>query len=166
MRNSNLTRIIRSTVYQLKQTYGTDIVVRKTLSSETDYRTGEVVANYEHTFVRRAILLPNVVTRGSYVSPWYTQTNKPFVTKGGMGWDDAARLFIFDARDLPINFEFELEDSIVKDQNRFDIKMVEDVGEGVCWAVWTTQAQGTTQATHKKTVSDSLSVTDQAGGVL
>lgn len=133
---------IRRAMYMLKQQYGVAVTVCKVTATTTNYFTGVTTTSESKTPVRRACLMPLEVTRGNYVSPFYTQTNKPFITKGGMGWDDASRLFIFDGRDLP-DHQWDLQDFIVYEGHRFDVKSFEEFGDKAGWAVWTTEALDT-----------------------
>lgn len=155
---------IRKAMYMLKQQHGVPVTVHKVTGTSTDYETGITTTTKSKVSVRRACLMPMEVTRGNFVSPFYTQTNKPFVTKGGMGWDDAARLFIFDGRDLP-NFGWDLQDYIVYKGQRFDVLAFEEFGDSAGWAVWTTQALDTlNQEQLNVSATSAIDLTDQTEG--
>lgn len=156
--NPRLQKSIREALYSLKLDFGVPVIVNKITSSETNFLTGINETINTRTKVRRACLMPLEVTRGSYVSPFQSQTNKPFITKGAMGWDDAARLFLFDGRDLP-NHVWALQDYIVHDYLRYEVVAFEEIGDKAGYAVWTSRAiGGTLQEVWRESVSHNLSI--------
>ena len=138
--NPGLQRRIRDALYQLKLDWGVLVDVYKLVSSETDYDTGEKQDVIAKTTVRRAVKMPAETARASYISPYFTQTNKPFITKGA-GWDEVTDVFVFDGRDLR-NYEFEIQDWITWNHQRYEIKSFEEIGQGAGWVVLTTWAKG------------------------
>jgi hypothetical protein len=162
--NPKVRQAIRQTMYMLKQQYGVSCRVYKLTSTDTDYETGVTDSVWARFKIRLACLMPLEVSRGNYVSPFYNQTNKPFITKGGMGWDEASRLFIIDGRDLP-NYNWALQDYIVYGGNRFDVVAFEEIGDKDAWAVWTSQAVGTLgQEVWEENQNQSLSIEDSVEG--
>lgn len=138
--NANLQRVIRQTIYRLKLEFGALVDVYRLDSSTTDYDTGEITRSITRRRVRRAVKMPEGVSQLQYISPQFTQTQKPFITKG-LGWDEVTNVFLFDGRDLR-DFNFELEDWLVWNHERFEIKAIEELGNKAGWAIGTTAAKG------------------------
>lgn len=138
--NPALQRIIHQTLYQLKLTYGVVCDIYRMNSSETTYETGVIAESRSKITIRRGIKLPSKVSRLSYISPNFTQTNKPFITKG-LGWDEVTDVFIFDGRDLR-DFDPQIEDWIVYNHTKFNFRVVEELGHKAGWVIGCSQARG------------------------
>lgn len=153
--NPGLQKRIRDALYQLKLDWGVLVDVYKRVSSVTDYTTGLKTENITKTSVRRAVKMPSMTYRTNYVSPYFTQTNKPYITKG-FGWDEISDVFVFDGLDLP-NYEFEIEDWLVHNHVRYEVKSVEEMGEKAGWVVFTTLAKGSpAEEIHTKLVEQEM----------
>lgn len=162
-KNPNLQRAIKETLYRLKIEYGVKVDVYKLSSTSTDYDTGTISRSITKNSVRRAVKMPEGVGRLQYISPNFTQTQKPFITKG-LGWDEVTNIFVFEGRDLP-NYNFEIEDWLVHDHTRYEIKVVEELGGKAGWVVGTTHARGTpAEEFHDVLVEQDISVTGDASG--
>jgi hypothetical protein len=162
--NPKVKQAIRQTFYMLKQQYGVPCRIYKLTDSDTDYETGQTDNVVERRSVRLACLMPSEVARSNYFSPFYNQTNKPFITKGGMGWDEAARLFYIDGRDIP-GYNFAVQDYIVCNGQRFDVLSFEEFGDKDGWSVWTTQALDTKpEEVWEQEPESSLSFEDSVDG--
>lgn len=163
--NPGLQRAIRDALYRLKLDYGVLVDVYKLNSSETDYDTGLKTEDITKTRVRRAVKMPAATLRSKYVSPYFTQTNKPFITKGD-GWDEVTDLFIFDGQDLR-NYDFALQDWIIHDSVRYEVKEIEELGNKAGWAVLTTLAKGSPPCEiHDPLVEQDVNLSDGATGVV
>lgn len=155
--------MIRDALYQLKIDWGVLVDVYKLTSSETNYDTLQHTENVTRTRVRRAVKMPASTLRSTYVSPYFTQTNKPFITKGS-GWDEVTDVFIFDGRDLR-NYDWDLQDWIVHDHVRYEVKEIEEMGDGAGWAILTTLAKGSpVNEIHVELVEQDLDLDDDATG--
>lgn len=125
--NRNLTQRLRQLLYSLKMEYGTAIVIYKLVSSSTDERTGlksTVITPYK---VRRAIVLPNTITRIDIKSSALVASNREF-SQGGLV-DSGKRPFIIDRRDLPHLPTLSADDWIVYDNRKFQVSDVEQLAE-------------------------------------
>lgn len=159
--NPGLQKRIRDALYQLKLDYGVKCDVYKLVSSATTYESGLKTNVTTKTPVRRAIKMPAMTYRANYISPYFTQTNKPFITKGA-GWDEVSDVFIFDGRDLP-NHDFNLGDWIVWNHVRFEVKDTEEIGDGAGWVVGTTLAKGSPpHEIHTQLVEQDLGISDSS----
>lgn len=148
----------------LKQQYGVPCRIYKVSSSTTDYDTGVTTTSVDRKTVRLGCLMPQEVSRGNYFSPFYNQTNKPFITKGGMGWDEAAQLFYIDGRDIP-GYQWDIQDFIVCNGRRYDVVSFEEFGDKDGWAVWTTQSVGTEgQEVWQQDLDQDLGIEDSGEG--
>ncbi len=141
MRNPNVIRQVRETIYALKKEFGEPVSVYKLSSASTDYETGVKTATRTSVDVRLCPILPAGVMRKFAQSAAYLKTSAPFTTPGGQGWDQGTRGFIFDARDLPVGYVFEIEDWVVYDSRRYDPKEVIAI-EGLGWMVTATEVRG------------------------
>lgn len=140
--NANLQRIIRQTLYQLKHAYGAPVDIYKLLDSNTNYRTGDKSATVSKTSVRYGVVLPASAIRKSYQSINYLTQSKSFVSRGGPGWDEDTRGFIFDGRDIP-GLQFEVEDWIVYNRRRYEIAAIEELETQAGWLIVAKQLKGT-----------------------
>lgn len=159
--NPHLQRMIRETLYELKKLYGALVDVYRLTSSEMDYDTGIKTRDVSRIRVRRAVKMPEGVTRTQYISPNFTQLNKFAITKG-LGWDEVTNIFLFDGQDVR-DFNFELSDWVVWNHERYEIKMIEELGNKAGWAIGTTRAKNDApEELFFETVEQSLSLTSVA----
>lgn len=139
--NSNLRRIIDHTLYQLKHQYGEEVEVYKLQDSTTDYTTGEKSASKTVRKVNKCVVMPAQTVRKFFQGSAYVGAGKQFATQGGQGWDQDTRGFIFQGRDL-IGYEWQKEDWIVHNNERYDIKSFESLEQNVGWLVMGTKVRG------------------------
>lgn len=152
-------------MYRLKMEFGVKADVYKLNSSSTNYDTGTKTRDITKTSVRRAVMMPKSTVRQQYISPNFTQTNKAFITKG-LGWDDVTDLFLFDAADLR-GYDFDLQDWIVHNHVRYDVKMVEELGVKGGWAVWATLAKNSgAEEFHDQLVEQDIGVDAEVSEVV
>lgn len=133
-------RFIRQNLYALKRQYGVLVEVHKNLGTETDYTTGEKSVAKTIYNVRRAILLPIEEIRQVEQGIALLAANKRFVSQAG--FDQEKALFIFDARDLPNGFQFDLNDFVVVDGDYYCITEVDEYEYDAGWVVKTHLAKG------------------------
>lgn len=157
--------MIAQTLYRLKLQFGVQTDVYRYNSTETNFDTGERTRSVSRYRVRRAVKMPEGVRRQQYISPYMTQTNKPFLTKG-LGWDEVTQVFLFDGADLR-NFNFELEDWIVWNHERYEIKAIEELADKAGWMIGTTRAKSSAaEELHIELVEQSLGVEDSASEIV
>lgn len=140
--NPILSRVIRQTIYGLKQHYGNPIGVYKLTSASTDYKTGIKTASVTSVDVQKCIVLPSLIDRDLEQSISYISASKAFTSQGGPGWDEGLRDFIFDAQDLPPGYKWAVEDWLVYRDQRYDIQNIEDLEFSVGWLVRAKEVNG------------------------
>ena len=139
--NPILNRMIRQTIYDLKHRFGGEVTVYKVQDSTTDYKTGSKSIATTSRLVRKAIILPNQLTRELFQGVSYLSASKSFASLGGQGWDEGQRGFIFDGHDL-IGHTFEIEDWIVYRGVRYDIASIEVLEWNSGWLVIAKEVKG------------------------
>lgn len=125
---------IRQTIYKLKRLYGGSIFVYTQGDKTTDTRTGVITwANRVVHTVSRAIILPVKMDRQQDQSISQISANKQFVYGGT--YDRAARWFYIDPVDLPIGHEIKMDDWIVYQGKKYEIKTAKDNEFDSLWEV-------------------------------
>jgi hypothetical protein len=114
---------IRGVLYTLKRDYGFPFDIYKRMDSQTDFATGQKVTTNVKYHIRKAIVLPTVMTR-KYATILYRE-QKDF--KFGGLFDISLRAVILDRRDLPKNFELTLDDYAVYQEHRYELKNVDEL---------------------------------------
>ncbi len=131
--NANLNRRIRQLLYSLKRRYGGPVTVYKLEDSATDYTTGIKTQYVSTVQIPRAIILPVKVVREIATSITIVAANKMMVYGGS--YDAGTRQFMFDAQDMPLDFQFSKDDFILYDSRRYEIKSYEEFEFHTAWSV-------------------------------
>lgn len=131
--NANLNRRIRQLLYSLKRRYGGPVSVYKLEDSTTDYTTGIKIQYVSLFRIPRAIILPVKVVREIATSITVVGANKLAVYGGS--YDAGTRQFVFDAQDLPNDFNFQKDDFILFNNRRYEIKSYEEFEFHTAWSV-------------------------------
>ncbi len=92
-----LNRQMQVALYALKRQYGGPIVIYRLLTSEVDPKTGEATVETQATRVKRAIILPAMLTRDVVRNISVISADKQMVQGGN--FDVSKRVFIIDRRD-------------------------------------------------------------------
>jgi len=124
----NQLQFIRKVLYQLKQRYGIKVDYYRVTATTVDDETGAVSTTKTKFTIRKAIRLPDKRTRGFQYDLSFIAANKNF-TMGGT-YDRDTRDFIIDRRDIPKEFEPALEDYILLNNERYNVKQVVELDEG------------------------------------
>lgn len=119
-----LSRVVRQTIYALKRQYGGRIDIYRLNDAETDLRTGEKTIDKDVFPIRRAVILPNRISRDVVQSISQISANKKFVM--GSSFDSGRRSFIIDCRDVPDSYHPKNDDWIVYRNRRYDIQDIEE----------------------------------------
>ena len=141
--NSNLNRVLRQAVYELKHSYGASVDVYKLESASTDRRTGVKTAVKSVITVRKVVVMPAMTMRKFFQGISYLSASKPFASMGGQGWDGTSRAFIFEGSDLP-GYEWEVEDWIVYRDRRYDVSSIETLEHDTGWLIVGKEVKGGT----------------------
>jgi hypothetical protein len=130
----NLSMRIRQTIYKLKRLYGGTIFVYKQGNKTTDTKTGEITwSGRQVSTVARAIILPVKMTREQVQTISMISADKAFVYGGT--YDRGARWFYIDPRDLPAGYEIKLDDWIVYNGKKYEMKQAKDNEFDSLWEV-------------------------------
>ena len=124
----------QQTIYKLKRLYGGSIFVYTQGTKTADLKTGEITwtGRVAHT-VSRAIILPVKIDRQQVQSISMISSNKQFVYGGT--YDRGARWFYIDPKDLPIGHEIKMDDWIVYQGKKYEIKTTKDSEFDSLWEV-------------------------------
>lgn len=131
---------VRQNLYALKRQYGVDVTVHKILDTDTEYTTGAKTVTKETYNVRRAIMLPVEEERKVEQGIALLSANKWFVSQGGFDLERAT--FIFDAKDLPTGFQFDLNDFVVVDDAYYCVTEVDEYEYDSGWIIKTHLVKG------------------------
>lgn len=124
----------RQTIYKLKRLYGGSIFVYTQGDKTTDTRTGEITwTNRVVNTVSRAIILPVKIDRQQVQTISMISANKQFVYGGT--YDRGARWFYIDPQDLPVGHEIKMDDWIVYNGKKYEIKTAKDNEFDSLWEV-------------------------------
>lgn len=132
--NYNLNRRIRQTLYVLKRAFGSTVTLYKLVSASTSYTTGTKTATSTFTCIPRCIVLPAKIQREVIATVAAMSINRNFAGMGG-SVDTGLREFVIDARDLPSGYYISLEDWIVYDNRRYEIKNIEQLEQHTGWHI-------------------------------
>lgn len=119
---ANNLRQHRLVIYRLKRMFGLPATVVRPDVTTHDVNTGEIQRAFTKIVIRRAILLPQNLDRSFVYDLTFIAANNNFV-QGGY-FDRDQRKMIVDARDLPKDFRFTLNDEVEFDNSRFTIKTI------------------------------------------
>lgn len=118
------TRFIRNVLYALKRQYGFPVTFTKILTSSVNPETGRQTAERRTLTVRRAIVLPSLMQRKFAYDLTFIAQNKNF-TYGGF-YDTSRRRLIIDRRDVPSDFDVEIDDYFIFEDRRWQVAEVEE----------------------------------------
>jgi hypothetical protein len=133
-------RFVRQALYALKRQYGANVTVCKVLDTDTDYETGVKTVSRELYPVKRAIMLPVEAERKVEQGIAQLSANKSFVSQAG--FDEGKALFIFDARDLPTGFKFNLDDYVIVSGEYYLVTEVDEFEVDAGWIIKTHLTEG------------------------
>ena len=119
----SLNQQIRRVLYALKRQYGGTIVVYQNGAVTSDTKTGEVTRTKTATRIRRAVVLPETISREVKQSISLISANKQMVTGGG--YEAGKRLFIIERRDCP-NLVLKQSDWLVYHCRKYAIENFEE----------------------------------------
>lgn len=118
-----LLRKHRQILYQLKRDWGLSVQIFRPTSASHDVTTGEIARTFEVHSVKDAPVLPKHKKREFVYDLAYIAAGKNF-TEGAF-FDKGQRQVIIEQRDLPKGFEPNLDDFVVFNFEKHEIKEVE-----------------------------------------
>lgn len=125
----NRLRFIRRVLYRMKRNYGLPISLYTSTPGALNLETGATSMEYTKVDIKRAIVQPARYHRDFVYDLAYISANKDFTT-GGF-FDTSDRRVIIDASDLPASWEIDLNQFVIFDGRRFDIKSFYEFEEGM-----------------------------------
>ena len=131
---------IRRVIYSLKRRYGFPLDIYRILSTTTDRATGKKTQEKVKYYVKRGIVLPNQVQKRFAFDLAYLAANKSFTY--GADYGANLRDVIIDAKDLPKSFELTINDYIIYDHKRYQIKTFEIAEHNQAYLIRMDQAPG------------------------
>jgi hypothetical protein len=131
--NRNMNRFIRRTLYSLKRQYWGRVDMYKLVVANSDYETGTKTYTRTMVTVPKAIVLPVKIAREAVQGISTISANKAFVYGGT--YDAGTRTFIFDTRDLPDSYEIVMDDWMIYNGRRYDIKSISEFEQHAAWIV-------------------------------
>jgi len=135
VQDNNPWGFIEKNLYALKRQYGTSVIICKLANVDTNYRTGQKTVSRTLHRVRRAIMLPEEMLRKVGRS-----NNKTIPSSAG--YDESDATFMFDPRDMPDGFQFELDDFVVVKDGFFKLIQIEEYGASLAWVLKTRRVNG------------------------
>jgi hypothetical protein len=135
-----MNRFIRHTLYSLKRQYGGRVDVYKLSAADTDYETGVKTYTRSVVTVTKGIVLPVQIKREAVQGISTISANKAFVYGGT--YDAGTRTFILDTRDLPANYEIVMDDWLIYNGRRYDIKNISEFEQHAAWIVIGKEVKG------------------------
>ena len=119
----NNLREIRIILYRLKRNYGLPAMIRRPLTTVQDVTTGAITRTYTDISIKRVIVLPTRDLRNFIYDLSFVAANKNF-TEGGL-FDEKTRSMIIDIKDAPKGFVLTMNDHLVLETRRYEIKYFE-----------------------------------------
>lgn len=159
-----MSKRIRQTVYKLKRLFGGQIFVYKQGTKTTDLQTGEIDwVGREVRTIKRAIILPVKIDRAQTQTISMISSDKGFVYGGN--YDRAARWFYLDPKDLPNGYEIKMDDWIVYQGKKYEIKQAKDNEFDTLWEILGTELIGVVpEQIHNLTGYSIIDVQHQTSG--
>lgn len=124
MRTNTKFRFAKTVLYSLKRRYGFPFDIYRNVSVSTDLETGIMTKVKRKIHIKRVIVLPTRQLRDFVYDLSYIAANKNFTYGGYFDVDD--RRIIIDRKDLPSDFDINLNDWTVFKHKRYEIKEISD----------------------------------------
>lgn len=122
----NDSRFIKRTLYALKRQYGAQINIVWRTGSQLNLELGTKTVSQDSVRVDRAIILPVTLDRDFVYDLSFIASNKNF-TYGAL-FNKNRRKILLDSDDLPTDFKIEIGYFCVINDQRFEIKTVDNFG--------------------------------------
>ncbi len=162
--NRRLLRSLRLTLYTLKRQFSGSVYIYKLVDAETDYVTGVKTSIQKVYPIPRAIVLPIKIQRDEVKTLSIVSANKAFVYGGT--YDAGVRLFVIDARDVPADFELELDDWVVYNGQRYSLSSIDKLELQAGWLIVGREIEQVTGTLTHQEVLQNLDFTDSCTQVV
>jgi len=156
-----LSRQIQVALYVLKRQYGGPISIFRLLSSVVDPRTGEATVRTQVTRVRRAAVLPAMMTRDVVRNISIISADKQLVQGGS--YDASKRVFIIDRRDAR-SLVLSQDDWLLWDGIKYQFEKIEKLEFRTGWIITGKALLGETVLQQTLDVSDVLALEEVSVG--
>lgn len=164
MVQNNNTRIMRKVLYALKQQYEEIVDIYTPGASSVDFSTGSQTIPYTPTRCSRTIVMEATISTLAKFSQTVQGTTKPTISGGYLNTGD--RIFIFDAKDLPKDFQFSPDQYLVFNHIRYEVKDIQTFGKNIGYMVVATETRTTPpNEINVLSVYDYIVFSEESGGI-
>lgn len=119
--------LIKRVLYTLKRQHGVPVTLMQRTSSTVDLPTGNKTVAYRSIDIARALELPDVSQRKFAYDLAFIFANRSFTY--GAHFDIGMKRFLIDQSDMG-TFQLKLDDYIIFNNKRYEVKQLEEVGQG------------------------------------
>ena len=116
-------KFIKRVLYKLKRSYGMPVDYYRIVTHTSDLEKGTKTTIETKTHIRRAIVLRAREFRSFVYDLAFISANKDF-TEGGF-FDPEDRNIILDTKDLPKNFDPNVDDYLIIKDKRYDVSVIQ-----------------------------------------
>jgi hypothetical protein len=127
-----LSRQMQVALYALKRQYGGPLAIYRLLSSEVDPRTGVASVRTQVTRIRRAVVLPAMMTRDVVRNISVISADKQMVQGGS--YDASKRVFVIDRRDAR-SLVLSQDDWLVWEGRKYQFEKIEKLEFRTGWII-------------------------------
>jgi hypothetical protein len=113
---------IKNIIYNLKRKFPTSLELHKKYSYGVDRETGKKSSKTRILKIRRAPILPAKQIPDFIYDLSYIASNKNFTYGGFFGTE--TRTIIIDGKDIPLDFELDLNVKVIINQKSYEIKNI------------------------------------------
>lgn len=139
MRN-NQSRFMKRVVYKLRQSYGVNVDYYRVHSVNTDYTLGVSSNNIEKFTIKKVIRLPSKFVRLFQDDRTHTPSDRNF--SAGVWFDKKQRVFLLDSKMIPKGLTPEIDDYLITDNERWDVKAIEILENNIGYMLTTEAVEG------------------------
>jgi len=156
----NTLRQVKGIVYRLKRNFGTLVKIIHATSTTYDIQTGETVREESLITVRRGIVVTPKMTREFSYDLSFIAANKNF-TYGGF-YDESHRILIVDRKDLPRDYEPNLNHRAVVEDQRYEFEQISKVtGDTGFMIRMVAVSSAPSEDIHQPPTRDSITLTQE-----
>lgn len=139
--NPNL-RFVRTLLYSLKREYGQHVDLYRLTNSVLNTETGVKTQTIQKITVWKCIVLSGDMIRSFAYGHSFLAADRNFAYGGK--FDVGTKGFIIDIQDLPSGFQIDMDDYLVYEGKRYDMKKVTKTDDGYAFATLGKEVEGGT----------------------